>query len=706
MIQAALVVTALACLLLGFFVYVSNPRGRLFQIFFILTIVSSAWIIVNDLTITKSITNNYALDLRINQLITPLSLIAFYAFYLFLRIFKTHKLNNKDIIAFIPNFMVGLFSFSHFNVYLNSSHSATLGTLYPFYIVALLIDLFLILQTLYSNQISEHHDVHLELQLNYLKIGTLATFIPILIFGVLFPVINLNTLSDLAPIFTIVFLGFSAAAIVKQRLFDIRFFAVRASAYILSFLLLSILYLTPLVLLVGLIMQTHFTWLRFVAGILIVLLLAIFYGRIHEIFNRFTSKLFMRGYYEPQEILNELSELLVRTIDLAQLEKNSSGILKNTFQTRDCEYWLVADHPQQIENIINKLFHDHHSSNIVILDDLDDKSLVIEELQNENLAVIVRLRTSHTNLGFIALGYKESGEFYTRKDKQLLRIAADEIAISLQNALRFQEIKNFNITLQEKIHEATGKLRIANDQLKELDNAKDDFISMASHQLRTPLTVIKGYINMVMMGDAGKINDQEKNFLSQAMSNTERMANFVTDLLSVSRITSGKFTIENTPVNLADIVDNEVKQLKNMADYRKLALNFTKPEHFPALMLDEEKTKQVVGNFLDNAIHYSKTEGGKIDVYLTNENDIEFKVVDNGIGVPDKEKEHLFTKYYRAPNAKKARPDGTGVGLYLAKTVIDGEGGELIFESKEGEGSTFGFSFKKDKIVTTPSHKK
>jgi signal transduction histidine kinase len=140
-----------------------------------------------------------------------------------------------------------------------------------------------------------------------------------------------------------------------------------------------------------------------------------------------------------------------------------------------------------------------------------------------------------------------------------------------------------------------------------------------------------------------------------------------------------------------------------MAKERNIELNFQKPKDFPILMLDEEKIRQVVANFIDNAIHYSKDKGAKINVQLTSKDDIIFEVIDNGIGVPPNEKEYLFTKFYRAKNAKEARPNGTGVGIYLAKVVISELGGNLIFESKEGIGSTFGFRFKKDKIVQPDS---
>ena len=136
-----------------------------------------------------------------------------------------------------------------------------------------------------------------------------------------------------------------------------------------------------------------------------------------------------------------------------------------------------------------------------------------------------------------------------------------------------------------------------------------------------------------------------------------------------------------------------------MAGDKKISLIYDKPRNFPKLLLDESKVRQVVGNFIDNAIFYSRDKDAKIKVELTLADDIELRVIDNGIGVSEKEKSSLFTKFYRAKNAKVARPDGTGIGLYLAKVVIGELGGELIFESTENVGSTFGFKFKKDKII-------
>jgi signal transduction histidine kinase len=438
-----------------------------------------------------------------------------------------------------------------------------------------------------------------------------------------------------------------------------------------------------------------------VALVVVTFIVAIIFHPLRIRFNKLTNSLFFRDYYEPQEILDQLSTVLVGSVEVKHIENSSTKILINTFRPQFLKFLFMSEPEsnqgnQEIIKIM-KSFKD----NVLFVDEIksDHNRVIYGSSYDKPIAVAIRLSTSNQDLGYLLLGYKESGNIYNNVDKRLLGIAADEIAISLQNALRFKEIQQFNITLQAKVDEATKELKKTNEKLKALDETKDDFISMASHQLRTPLAIIKGYVNMLVHGDAGKLNKQQKDFLDQASISSETMVRLVTSLLNVSRITSGKFSVESNPVNLADIVENEVLQLSNMAKERNIQLTYQKPNDFPILMLDEEKIRQVVANFIDNAIHYSKDKGAKINVQLTDNDDIIFEVIDNGIGVPPNEKEHLFTKFYRAKNAKEARPNGTGVGIYLAKVVINELGGDLVFESKEGIGSTFGFRFKKDKIV-------
>jgi signal transduction histidine kinase len=324
-------------------------------------------------------------------------------------------------------------------------------------------------------------------------------------------------------------------------------------------------------------------------------------------------------------------------------------------------------------------------------------------LDKHGVEVITKLVVGDQTIGFLMLGSRRSGSRYSQRDIQLLETVADSIAIAAQNALRFEEISQFNVNLQKKVDDATAKIQRSNEKLQKLDEAKDDFISMASHQLRTPLTSVKGYISMMLEGDAGEINEQQMTFLDQAFMSSQRMVYIIADLLNVSRLKTGKFLIEPKPTYLPDIIESEINQLLETAKARELKLVFHKPKSFPTLNLDEVKTRQVIMNFMDNAIYYTP-KGGKITLTLKDaDGSIVFTVHDTGIGVPKQEVHHLFTKFYRAGNAKKARPDGTGLGLFMAKKVIVAQGGAIVFETEEGKGSTFGFTFPRAKLeAATP----
>jgi signal transduction histidine kinase len=301
---------------------------------------------------------------------------------------------------------------------------------------------------------------------------------------------------------------------------------------------------------------------------------------------------------------------------------------------------------------------------------------------------VVKLLARRRIVALLVVGFTSPIEQLTESDTKLMDRLSESIGVALDNKLLFEE--NQYVLRQ---------LKVTNAKLRELDEAKDDFISMASHQLRTPLTSIKGYTSMVLEGDAGKITPQQKKLLTQAFFSSQRMVYLIADLLNVSRLRTGKFVIEPGPVNLADVVEQELAQLTETATSRNLTLTFKKPKKFPEIMLDETKTRQVIMNFSDNAIYYTPA-GGKIEVQLVETpTSVELRVVDNGIGVPRSEQKHLFTKFYRAGNARQARPDGTGLGLFMAKKVVIAQGGAIIFDSKPGKGSTFGFSFSKTKLA-------
>lgn len=295
--------------------------------------------------------------------------------------------------------------------------------------------------------------------------------------------------------------------------------------------------------------------------------------------------------------------------------------------------------------------------------------------------------------GVIVISDKNDGIKYSEDELLVLESAVQQYSLLLENSAQFEKIQNFNITLKSEVDSATKELSSTYEKLQALDATKDEFISMASHQLRTPLTSVKGYVSMILEGDAGEITPLQRDLLNQSFISSQRMVYLIADLLNVSRLKSGKFVVERRATYLPDLVKTELDQVAEVAKGRGLKLEYIAPKTFPTLMLDETKTRQVIMNFTDNAIFYTP-KGGSIKIELTYKGDsVSFTVKDNGIGVPKKDQKQLFAKFFRSSNARKARPDGTGLGLFMAKKVVMAQGGQIVFESEENKGSTFGFKF-------------
>ena len=501
-------------------------------------------------------------------------------------------------------------------------------------------------------------------------------------------------------------------AITSKKLFDIKLVVARSLAYVLVLSFIALVYAGITTAITVLVSNDNIHLGTVLVNIVLISLSAVSFQYVKDFFTKITGDLFYKGSYEPQEVLDNLNTIVTSTINIHTLTRRSVLMLEHTMKSSFVSFvvrgdetaqrvYASAKNPKKAEPYTTFIEAKLKPHTPMVVEYIEDETLKAQLLEHK-IELIIPLYANKDYIGFIVFGTKNNGVVYNQQDVKLLGIVADSLAVAVQNALRFEEIQNFNYTLQEKIDEATKKLRRANEKLKDLDETKDDFISMASHQLRTPLTSIKGYISMVVEEDAGKVNPMQKEMLTQAFFSSQRMVYLISDLLNVSRLKTGKFIIEQSPVNLVDVVNQELHQLQETAASRDLTLNFDHSDDFPQLMLDETKTRQIIMNFVDNAIYYTQA-GGNIEVKLIDNRDtIELRVIDNGIGVPKAEQAHLFTKFYRAGNARKARPDGTGLGLFMAKKVIIAEGGSLIFDSVEGKGSTFGFVFSKTKLGVAP----
>jgi signal transduction histidine kinase len=395
--------------------------------------------------------------------------------------------------------------------------------------------------------------------------------------------------------------------------------------------------------------------------------LAFIFQPLRRFFQKITDSFFYRGGYDAEQMLGNLGEIMAREIELGRLTTDVIAELTTQMKLSKAVIVVLDE---------DKIFYEANN------DSTSNKEL--------GLDISTDLKSSNELVGYLLLGGKKSGDIFNTTDIKTLNILAHELAIAIHNAKSYTQIQNFNKTLQKRIDEATEQLRDANEHLKELDQLKNEFLSMATHQLNTPLTVVDGYLTLI---NDGVVNEPEerKDYLEKTLERVRGMKRMVADFLNVSRIETGKFIIDVKPVDFNKLVSEEVNGLGPSAKEKEVLLQFMSPKHpVPMVEIDEQKTRQAVMNLIDNAIYY--TPKGEVKVFLDMDKDnITFKVVDNGIGVPENQKSKLFGKFFRADNARQERPNGNGVGLYLVKRIIEEQSGKIIFESTQGKGSTFGF---------------
>jgi len=225
------------------------------------------------------------------------------------------------------------------------------------------------------------------------------------------------------------------------------------------------------------------------------------------------------------------------------------------------------------------------------------------------------------------------------------------------------------------------------------DKLKSEFVTLAAHQLRTPISGIKWSLQTLLDGDLGKLTEKQEEVVKQAFITNNKVINLVNDLLNVAEIEEGRYLNKVVLSNLGEIILSVVEDHRKDLENKNLQVDFLKPEEqLPQVMLDIEKMKIAVTNILDNAIRYTP-EGGKIIVSIEKgKKDIEVRIEDSGMGIPFNEQDKIFSKFFRSSNIRKIDTEGTGLGLYIVKNIIEAHEGKIWFESEEGKGTAFYFT--------------
>jgi len=269
-------------------------------------------------------------------------------------------------------------------------------------------------------------------------------------------------------------------------------------------------------------------------------------------------------------------------------------------------------------------------------------------------------------IGVISLESRET-DVFDETDSAFMQRLADHISIAMTNARLYADVKAAN-------------------------KAKSEFVSVVSHELKVPMTSIKGYTRLLQMGAAGDISEKQRSFLDIINSSVDRMDALVQDLLDVSRIETGRMKLELRPVNLAAILDEVVRLLHHEFEARQQILSLDAPPDLPPVRADRARLAQVLTNLLGNAYKYTPP-GGAVSLRAEIHNGtVLCSVADTGIGISPQDQGKLFEKFYRADHEFVRQVEGTGLGLSIAKSIIELQGGEIWVESELGKGSVFSFT--------------
>lgn len=498
-------------------------------------------------------------------------------------------------------------------------------------------------------------------------------------------------------------------AIIAHRLMDIRIALRKSSIVVFTYGFLA----GEIILLNYLFEEYHIVDGIYTRNIAILFIVSTGFPYVRKFFYRFANKYFFSALYDAQDVISTLSTRLRLTLNISDLYQSITDIFFSTFHPKAVGMLAHSVRRQDYEVIFNQNFSIGRQKRFPgdpVLSEFfisQNQSIVVDELKPEEfrsseptisilkklgVSVLTPLNYRGKTIGLFALGAKESGDSYNDDDLIILSVIASQTAAAIDNALLYEKVRKLNEKMGREVDRATADLRSANTELLKLDQAKSEFVSMASHQLLTPLTVIKGYISMLQEGAFGQLTPGEQDSLFKVYESNERLINLIENLLNVNRIESGRLEYKFKVMPLTKVLDNLMEELKIYADKKGLKLNYNKPsEPLSPVKMDEEKMRQVMMNLIDNSIKYTKQ--GSVTVSLKEQaGRINFTVSDTGMGIRMEDLPNLFKKFSRGTGVSQVHTEGTGLGLYVAKMMLNAHGGDIWAESEgENRGSRFNF---------------
>jgi signal transduction histidine kinase len=527
---------------------------------------------------------------------------------------------------------------------------------------------------------------------------------------------NIYPFGHFLVLFYVVFIAY---AITRYRLLDIRTIIRRSSVFTFLVAIVAILFAVFSNLLLFIFEGYLGLYAQLASAILSAAIVVFFYEPIKRNLELFTDKFLFVKSYNSAQVFSDINKLALSEINLDRLLDSIIKKLGGIFYFKRIAF-LLLDDKQKLRLTKNEGFdrsviesfakgkekvlplYFNGNKSIWVIPELKiaydsgeyvpKRKDVLLGLDGMEVNLVIPLFVKEELIGIVLVGNKKSDSAYSQEDLNTLMAIAGQLAMAAQNARLYEKQKQFNVKLKEEVKKATAKLEAANKELQRLDDAKSEFLSIASHQLRTPTTIIKGYISMMQEGSFGKIPKVVKENLDKVFIATERLLNLIESLLDISRIEAGRLEFEIGPVDLTKIAEELKEEFEPKAKERKLKIAVYYPKGLPVVSADAQKVKEVASNLVDNAVKYTKKGEVSIDIHQEGSS-VVFVVSDTGMGIASEDVGRLFNKFVRGQGMTTVHPGGTGLGLYFARVVIENLGGRIWAESVgKGKGSKFSFS--------------
>lgn len=699
-------------LFLGIFVLIKNPKKQvnLYLSLFILAI--AGW---NCSILLLQITQNqfFAKTAFFSASFIPVTLLYFASVFPS----ETKIKSTYKGLLFLPALLFSLISIFKSNfifsniTFDNTSISYNNGMLHlPFvilffsYFLASLIILFIKYQKSTGIKLS---------RLKYFFLGFFVSIFLASFVTLILPSLGYYQYNGLGPPLTSLVIITISYAIIRHRLMDLGMAVKKSSVYLLSILLTT----TFSVLLFYLFFSVLFIPAK-IAGPLVLILALFAFSFIKNISESLANKYLFVSTYNYQKAIENLTNQLVASINLEQINSTIINTIKESMKLEKAKllllenisgrkyFKLTGEHEDNEEKLLNEVIENHLSFYFnyfkfkqplvyelideLIIDPKNKKNieiinhLVQMEIKLENLPIAVYLPLNHKGelIGVILLGEKISKDAFSKEDLNLLETLANQASISITNAKLYNEIQNLNKNLQDKVDEQTK-------HLKELLEMKSEFLTIASHQLRTPTSIIKGMLSTLLDQSINLDQNKKEDFIKKAYLGSQRLEKIVNDLLKASQLAAGKIEAERKPTQIGSIVEKILEERTPLIEKKKLELNYHKPQIIPNVFVDPVKIYDAISNLVDNAVNY--TFQGKITVSIFEDADyLKLSIQDTGIGLTLQEKETICTKFKRGQKSFQINPNGSGLGLYIVKQILDANDSKIeILSDGENKGSTF-----------------